>query len=676
MRKLEVTPELLTPGTRLLDRSELLPGEEKGYLLQADREGGGIRTPWLCNCKERYFTLKLKARESHSIALNLLLYGKESEEKPVMTVRFGILPQMETLVYFDMEWLDGHILFPESVPGGLKIVCHGSRIARDEIVKAKLKTLPAFHDLTIWMSELTMSDEFPEGFSLPEGKLVDALGQNKQKEWPDKIRDIEALREALRKQLEDQEEGYPFEDWSSYGGWMEKRLGEPTGFFTKYKEKGRWYLADPEGYAFFSAGPDCVGLAAGARVDGTEKWLDWLPDQADPEYGGMFAPPRSREKERRRTPVMFSFLQANLYRALGKDWYEKWQKMIVGQLKRYGMNTLGNWSDERLFGVTDIPYVTSLPEFPDTEQKIFRDFPDVLSREYAENAEKCAGALESRREDPWMIGYFLRNEPNWAFVDNLVLADEVLRNPARTVCKEELVSFLRERYGSIEELNRKWGTKLDGFDSFYEPKEKVSEWSEESCKDMKEFSRKLLRAYVEIPSRACRRVDENHMILGMRWAWISDPDLISGWENFDVFSINCYAQDPTDNIENIVKLGVDLPVMIGEFHFGALDAGPTATGLEGVRTQKDRGTAYRYYCERTAAHPSGVGCHYFQCYDQFVLGRFDGENYNIGLFDVCSRPYPEMMEQVKACSKEIYQVAAGEKEPVQEKAESIPMIAY
>ncbi len=26
-----------------------------------------------------------------------------------------------------------------------------------------------------------------------------------------------------------------------------------------------------------------------------------------------------------------------------------------------------------------------------------------------------------------MIGYFLRNEPSWAFVDNLVLADEVLR---------------------------------------------------------------------------------------------------------------------------------------------------------------------------------------------------------------------------------------------------------
>jgi len=186
----------------------------------------------------------------------------------------------------------------------------------------------------------------------------------------------------------------------------------------------------------------------------------------------------------------------------------------------------------------------------------------------------------------------------------------------------------------------------------------------------------MVCAYQEIPAKACRKVDPNHLILGMRWAWISDPDLVTGWENMDVFSINCYAVDPTPAIQNIVDLGVDLPVMIGEFHFGALDAGPDSTGLEGVVSQKDRGIAYRYYCEHVAAHPNGVGCHYFQCYDQFVLGRFDGENYNIGLFDICSQPYPELFEGVRAASEEIYNVMTGELAPVQEKACSIPMIAF
>ena len=71
------------------------------------------------------------------------------------------------------------------------------------------------------------------------------------------------------------------------------------------------------------------------------------------------------------------------------------------------------------------------------------------------------------------------------------------------------------------------------------------------------------------------------MNLGMRWAWVSDPDVVTGWENFDVFSINCYVHDPTAAIQNIVDLGVDLPHVIGEFHFGALDAGPSSTGLKG-----------------------------------------------------------------------------------------------
>lgn len=79
MRKLEIVPELLTKGAQLLGQESPAQGEGKRYLLQAGKEGAGICTPWLSGCRERYFTLKLKAQETHSVALNLLLYGKESE---------------------------------------------------------------------------------------------------------------------------------------------------------------------------------------------------------------------------------------------------------------------------------------------------------------------------------------------------------------------------------------------------------------------------------------------------------------------------------------------------------------------------------------------------------------------------------------------------------------------
>jgi hypothetical protein len=135
---------------------------------------------------------------------------------------------------------------------------------------------------------------------------------------------------------------------------------------------------------------------------------------------------------------------------------------IVAQMKQAGLNTLGNWSDEALFG--RMPYVTSLPRFPETPHKIFRDFPDVLSPAYREDAERCAQALLPRRDDPFMIGYFLRNEPSWAFVDGLILADEVLRDPQETCCKAELIAFLQARYGGIDALNRAWGSEFAAFE--------------------------------------------------------------------------------------------------------------------------------------------------------------------------------------------------------------------
>lgn len=645
MQRVEVKNEYLTKGTSIEESGQ------NGYVFRFAKEGSGFRIPQIISCREHLLTFRAEVLEEHSLAMNLLVYV-HGEKEPAFTVRFGLLPGVETTVCIDLDWMDARKLFPEAMAGALKIVCHGRRVDKEEISEVVLSSMPSFHDVGFRIQDMVLTDQRPENVVLPDKKLVDCFGQSKWKDWEGKTKDTGELKNVLLSQMGDADGGYPFEDWSVYGGWKKKKLKEGLGYFSKCRENGKWWLTDPLGYAYFSMGPDCVGPGGGCRIKGVERWLDWIPDGSA------------------------TFFQTNLQRVFGETWYEDWEKMMSAQLKKYGMNTLGNWSDERILGTMDIPYVTSLPEFPSTTNSIFRDFPDVFSEEYRLQAQKCAQALEERKYDSLMIGYFLRNEPAWAFVDNLVLADEVLRNPERTACKEALIGFLRECYRDIEALNRAWNSSLESFDSLYQPQEKVSKWSEASRRDMKEFSRRMLRAYIEIPVKECRKVDPNHMILGMRWAWISDPDLVTGWENFDVFSINCYAVDPTDKIQHIADLGVDLPVLIGEFHFGALDAGLPATGLEGVESQKDRGIAYRYYCESVAAHPNGVGCHYFQCYDQFTLGRFDGENYNIGLFDICSRAYPEMMEQVRECSSRVYDVADGRIGRTMQKAKSIPMIAY
>ncbi len=650
----------------------LLPGTVfSGGWLHMPPEGGGFLLPEIAREKGRWLNMVLTLGCSHAQAFELRLYGEE--KAPRVIIRFGLMPLFRAQIALDLNWADGHILFPGHRPGCQKVVCHGSRIAREEIRRAEFVSMPCFEGVKVCCGEIALEDA-PRPALPPTGeRMIDEFGQYVPKDWPGRIRSGEELRDALRTELS-KGDARPGEGWTPWGGRADRPLAEGTGFFTRVKKDGRWYLADPSGCAFFSMGPDCVVARCDARIDGLEGLLSPLPPR-DGEGRGFYEDMEKPFGETERPGgLLFSYERWNLKRAFGDGWEEKWRCMVTGQLKRMGMNTLGNWSDPALY--PRMPYVTMLPEFPGTRHRIFRDFPDVLSREYEEEAARCARALAQRREDPLMIGYFLRNEPAWAFVDGLIIADEVLRDPCDTASKEGLIAFLRGKYPTPEALSRAWGYSLADFDSLRRPIEKASALSDAARADLRAYSAYLTEAYMRIPAEACRRQDANHLILGMRWAWISDPLLVSGWENFDVFSINCYAQDPTPALERVRGLGVDLPVMIGEFHFGALDAGLPATGLEAVGDQRARGDAYRYYCERAAAHPLGVGCHWFQCYDQFALGRFDGENYNIGLFDITLRPYPDMAEAVRAAALAVDGVKAGERAPFDRRPDALPMIAY
>ena len=659
-RELPLNAARLLPGTALEGRTLLLPAA-----------GGGIKLPEIMGGGPRWLNVTLTVQADHAMAFELKCYGEE--DAPRVIVRFGMMPGLTACAALDLNWLDGHILFPGHRAGTQKVVCHGSRIRREEIRRTELVSMPCFEPAAVRVDKLTLSDAPGPAF-VPEGPpLIDEFGQYTKRDWPGKVKSEETLVADLRRAAGERG-GYPFPDWTEWGGCARKQLTEGTGYFSRVRHEGRWYLTDPSGCAFFSMGPDCVTARCDARIDGLEPLLSPLPPR-EGETAVLYQPLNRAFGETERGPgLMFSYERYNLMRAFGAAWDEAWQGMAVKQLQARGMNTLGNWSDPRLFG--RMPYVTSMPAFPATDHLIFRDFPDVLSDEYRQNAAACAEALKERRNDPWMIGYFLRNEPSWAFVDGLIIADEVLRDPAPTACKAGLIAFLKEKYGTPEALSRAWQREFAAFEDLNVPLSDASGLSENARADLREYSAFLTEQYVRIPADACRAVDPNHMILGMRWAWISDPLLVSGWQCFDVFSINCYAVDPTAALENVRTLGVDLPVMIGEFHFGALDAGLPATGLEAVANQAERGKAYRYYCERAAAHPNGVGCHWFQYCDQFALGRFDGENYNIGLFDITLRPYPDMARAVREAAEAVYGVMDGSRKPFDEKPVTLPMIAY
>ncbi|MGM9624129.1 MAG: hypothetical protein ACI3XM_00345, partial [Eubacteriales bacterium] len=85
------------------------------------------------------------------------------------------------------------------------------------------------------------------------------------------------------------------------------------------------------------------------------------------------------------------------------------------------------------------------------------------------------------------------------------------------------------------------------------------------------------------------------------------------------------------------------------------------------------GSAWR---PAAASHPACLGAHYFILYDQAYLGRFDGENYQIGALDVCSRPYSAFIDGIVRTHREIYEIAEGLLKPTEEKAKEIPAIAF
>lgn len=651
-------------------------------------QGGGIALPWVNSAGKRYLVGDVEIMEEHSAAMMLRCYVKEGssgfpmglqdlgEERERIFMRFGLLPGLRTRICLDFELLDNHTIFTNRTPGTLKLVVHGQRTCFDEVERFELGIEETFHDVTVRLSDFYLTDEFPGEFPVPGKKLADEFGQWKEKEWPGKVHSLEELKDAFRKNEGEAE--YPFSHWNQFGGDSTRKLKEGNGFFSTCKtEDGRWHLADPLGYDYFSLGP-CLTLPGDfGRIDHFKELCDWLPEEE--AYQECF-----RKGSRRRTAYMpeedfemISFAAVNLKRVYGDNWQEKWEEVSHHILMSNGINSQGNFPGLSVNnGKTKIPYVRELPGFPTTGTLIFRDFPDVLSPEYEENAEKYAAALSQWKDDKWLIGYFLRNEPEFNFVEDLSVAEEVLHNPADTWCRRGLVTYLTDKYITVEAMNGVWGSSFTEFAELMKPVSGCCKVYPGSTDDIRDYSVYLIREYIRVPAGACRRVDANHLNLGLRWSKANNENMMAGWEYFDVFSINCYDFDPTKDMDFVKNAGVDLPIMLGEFHCGALDRGLTATGLKGVTDQRQRGVMWRYFVEKAASHPYGAGAHWFQYNDQFCLGRFDGENYQIGMVDVCMQPYPELMEAVRETSGVLYQVKNGEMEAFDQRPEAIPMIGY
>jgi len=604
--------------------------------------------------------------ESHDVLV--LLFSFYDQDNRFITYHVGILPSVRTIICLPLNHLNGEKLFLDRYPGVMQMVLRGdARVDRNRIVRFSLATIPSSTNRSVDISGLSLSRTEPD-FAYEFHLYIDELGQLKDRAWPGKTANAQQLTERLSAERRlAAEADFSGGCFSRYGGWKKLRF-EATGFFRTQFDGSNWWFVDPDGYALFSTGMDCVGPASPMRLTGMEHLLPQLPDQE-----GNYKEAWLREGQE------YSFEIANLITAFGAEWRSDWAAMTDYRLRQWGFNTIGNWSDGGFIRGSELPYVYPLADFPATEQTIFRDFPDVFSPEYERNAMRFAEQLLPLREDRRLVGYFMRNEPHWAFVDSLNLTQLMLKSPVRYASKEKFIQWLGEKYGTVEQLNAAWAGAYDSFEQLYIPDDAAAAGhpahpAREA--DYAQFNRLLIRRYVELPARYCKQADTNHLNLGMRYAWVGSDDVLEGCECFDVFSLNCYQFAPDrEQIANISQR-LNKPVMIGEFHFGAADVGMLAYGIRAVATQEERGDAYRHYVEQAAAIPELIGIHYFQWNDQPVLGRSDGENYQIGLVDVCNRPYEPFIQAVKKAHEEMYGVRTGITKPYDRLPAEIPKTGF
>jgi hypothetical protein len=656
------------PGARIVPNSPL---GSPALRLPATPPGEAVRLPDTLPWEKARF-LALEALADGDFSGEVLVgFFARGEAEPRLRVSLGLFPRLQTRLVLPLSVLDGQTIFLPRTPGRMKAVVTGRRLAPADVDHVELQLKKTAGPQSLDLGVLWLLEAEPD-CPLPGEPLVDALGQWSAKSWPGKTGDEAQLKDDLARALEEARHASFPEGWSRFGG-TKARTFDATGFFRAQNDGTRWWLVDPEGHGFYSTGLDSVrpGETA-AIVPGAASLFGTLP----PRDGPFAAAYGSRSG--RWGAETFSFGLANLVRAFGPDWRPRWTEVTKGRMMAWRFNTVANWSDAELArAAPPLPYVIPMPEYPGTAISLYRDFPDVFAAEFRDSARRWAQHLAAFREDPLLVGYFMRNEPLWAFGANN-LAAEMLEAGPGTATRRELARWLGQKYGGdAATWARAWGLGLASFEEVVSALvPRAADRSPAAKEDLWAFSKEMVKAYVAIPAEECRKVDPHHLNLGMRYAWISSDLLYESAESFDVFTINSYDMVPPADVIAQIARRTGKPVMIGEFHFGALDRGLPSTGLKGVASQEERGVAYRRYVEAAAANPNVVGTHYFILNDQEVLGRFDGENFQIGFVDVCHRPYRELVEAATRTHEAVYDVMLGKAKPFDREARETPRVGF
>ena len=488
--------------------------------------------------------------------------------------------------------------------------------------------------------------------------FVDRFGQFVHAEWPGKIHSEEDMQRAKAQEaawLAANADG-PAKDRNAWGGWTQGPQLKATGHFRTEKVDDKWWLVDPDGRLFFSHGVDCVRTGAETGVQHRENYFSWLPTADEPAgkfYGTGYWAPHGFYKDKGAFK-QYDFSRANLLRKYGDAWFEAFTDLAHRRIRAWGLNTVANWSDEKVYLQRRTPYTvclgTSGPRIEGSDGW-WGKFPDPYSTEFIDGIRKRALDQQKPRTatDPWCIGYFVDNELSWG-KDDRSLAWAALLSPVTQPAKVAFKAWLETKYATPAALNTAWGTTFDSWDTFLGSTNKPNE---KLCgADMEAFHTQIAEQYFRTIRDAVKAAAPDKLYLGSRIAWGAPSVYRAAAKYCDVVSVNIYQRQAT---KDLPEGSEDKPMINGEFHFGALDRGIFHTGLVATKNQEERAACYVAFVESCLKHPRFVGTHWFQWRDQALTGRGDEENYQIGFLTVTDAPYPELVEAARKVGATMYE---------------------
>jgi len=475
---------------------------------------------------------------------------------------------------------------------------------------------------------------------------VDEFGQYRHGEWREKVHSVEELVKRRDEEAKDLAANTPA-GWDKYGGWESGPQLKATGFFYTAKHEGKWWLVDPEGRLFFSIGFCCVNWMNPTVVEERDAWFANLPAlEAQFKNCSVINGPASGHFAGRQVRC-FDYAMANIMRKYGPDWATRYPEVANSRLRSWGMNTVANWSMNEVIFQHRNSYVCpiwlwNLKTLPGGFYDVFdAGFRPTVTAEVAQVGKPSLG-------DPWCIGYYVDNELPWGR-DDTSLAVSAVTAPPDQPAKATFIEDLKAKYETIEKLNAAWGASHASWDALRAAT--AAPDANKAKADLLAFQERICEVYFKTIREAVKAAAPNQLYLGSRFYLSNVPVLKAAVKYCDVVSYNLYRPSIAD-----FKLPVDadVPLIVGEFGFGAADASMLG-GWGLLVDQESRAAAYKSYLAGALKHPQFVGCHWFLYRDEPTTARsYDHENFQFGFVDMADTPYQPMVEAARDVGKTMY----------------------